>query len=123
MGGKKGVADLVTGKQVEGLIGVKLGKAPSDNRNAVIQAGQQHVEQTADPRPVRRRPQAVVGLWQEVLRQLHSRQVPEQDTVRVDNALRRALGAAGKDDQGSVFRAGCVGEELIFCGIKRSRSS
>ena len=101
------------------MIRVKLGKAPSDHGNPVIQTRQQHVEQSANPRPIRRRPKPIARLWQEVLRHLNARQMPQQNAMRVNSALGRTFCPTGENDQGAVFGTGGVGAELVFGRVNK----
>src|SRR5262249_35431350 len=67
----------------------------------------QHVEQAPGPGPVGRSPEQVAALREELLRQLHARQMAEQDAVGVQRTLRLSRRAGGVDDQGGVLGA-CV---------------
>ena len=70
-----------------------------DHGDAVVPGGHHDVEETADPGPVRGRPEAVAGLREAVVRVLHSRQVAEERAVRMQRALRLTGGAARVDDE------------------------
>ena len=110
---QEGVSDPVPRHEVKGGFGVKLGEAPGDHRHPEIERGHEHVEQAADPRPVRRGPEAVAGPGHEVLWHFDPGQVAEQHPMRVHRALGRAFGAAGEDDEGAVVGAGGQRLELI----------
>jgi hypothetical protein len=81
------VTDPVPGHEGAGRLRVELGGTPRHHGDAEVERGQQHVEQAADPGPIRGRPEPVAGLGEEVLGHLHARQVPEQHAVAVERAL------------------------------------
>ena len=96
------IADLVARNQSERLLRVELARARGQHRHAGRPGRQQHIQQPAGPGPVRRRPEQVPRLREELLRQRHARQVPRQHPVAVQRALGRAGGAGGVDEQGRV---------------------
>ena len=109
----EGVAHLASGEQREGFLGIELLGLARHDRDAVMQARQQAVEQAARPRPIGRRPEPVAVLREEIVRHLHARQMPEHDAVPVQRTLRRPGGAGGEDHQRGIVRRGGGGCELI----------
>ena len=85
--------------QVERQLGIELRRLEREHRAAVVEAGHQHVEEAAHPGPVRRRPDQVVRLREEVVRELEPRQVAVENAVGEQRALRRPGRARGVDDQ------------------------
>jgi len=90
--------------QREGVFGIELVELARHHRHAVMQARQQHVEQTAGPGPVRRRPDIVAGLRERIVRQLRAGQMPKHDAVAVQRAFRLAGRAGRVHDQRGVVR-------------------
>ena len=76
--------------------------------------GQKHVHQPGDPGPVRRAPEAVTRLRQEVVRELDARQMAQQRAVGVQRALGRARGPGGVDEQRGVVGARRRGHEPLI---------
>src|SRR5713101_3166714 len=97
------VAHLVPGQEVKRLAGIELARAVCDHGDSVVPGGQEHVEQPADPRPVRGRPEAIARLREAVVRVLDAREVAEEDAVRVQRSLRLARGARSIDDDRRVL--------------------
>ena len=114
------VANLVPRHQPHGFAGIELARPVRDDGDAVVPGGHHHVEQPADPGPVRRRPEAVARFGEPVVRVLDAREVTEQGAVGVERALRLAGGAAGVDDQRRIFGAGV--DDLESIGRLRSQS-
>jgi competence protein ComEC len=107
------VAHAVPGHQRKRLVGIELVEAARHHRDAEIEPRQQHVDQPADPRPVRRRPQHVARLGQELVGELDARQMAEQHPVAVQRALGRAGGAGRVDHDGGIVGAGVGGGEAV----------
>ncbi len=63
-----------------------------------------HVEEAADPRPIRRRPEQVAFLREELVRHLHARQVAQQHAVGVERSFRVSRGARCVDDDRGIVR-------------------
>ena len=76
----------------------EFGEAAGDDADAVMQGGHQHVEQPADPGPIRRRPQAIALLAQEIMAHLDARQMAEQqkEEAQVTKLLVLGTGESGK---------------------------
>ena len=110
------VADPCPRDQVEGLLGVEPACPIGDDGHPVGKGRHDDVVQASDPGPVRRRPDAIARLWEEVVRQLEPRQVAGKDTVAVECALGRACRSRGVDEQrrrvGSRRRSGERGRSL-----------
>ncbi len=58
-----------------------------------MQGGQQHIQQATRPGPVGGRPHEIARLGEELMRQLHARQMAEQNAVPMQGSLRIACGA------------------------------
>ena len=97
--GHEDVAHAEPRDQVERQLGIELRRLEREHGAAVVEAGHEHVEEAAHPGPVRGRPDQVVRLREEVVRELEPRQVAVQDAVREERALRRPGRARGVDDQ------------------------
>ena len=78
-------------------------QAMGDHGNAVMQRGKQHVDQSADPRPVGGRPNQVAGLRQEVVAHLDAGQVAQEHAMRVQRAFWLARRPRGVDDQRRII--------------------
>ena len=109
----EGVAHAGFRQQREGFLGIELLEPARHHGDAVMQARQQAVEQTAGPGPVGRRPEAVAGLREELVRHLDTRHVAEQHAMRVQRALGLAGGAGGEDHQRGIVRRGVGRRELV----------
>ena len=106
------VAHLRLRHQREGFVRIELVEAARHHRHAVMQARQQRVEQAAGPGPIGRRPVAVAGLREWKMRQLDARQVPEQDAMGMQRALRLAGGAGGVDHHRRIVGRGIDRREI-----------
>ena len=84
------VAHAMALHQRHRLVRVELAEPVRQHRHAMMPGRHQHVEQPADPRPVRRSPEQVARLREELMRQLHAGQMPEQHPMRMQRALRAA---------------------------------
>src|SRR5215469_5606388 len=62
----------------ERFLGVELACAMREHRDAEIKAGQQHIEEPADPRPIGWGPVTIARRREELVRQLYPRDVAEQ---------------------------------------------
>ena len=113
-GRHEGVAHLVPGHQAVGFLRVEFLRPPGQHRHAVMQRGQQHVDQPADPGPVGRRPEQIALLREELMREFHTRQMAQQGPVGMQCPLRRAGGARGEDDQRRVVGARRSGLEAVI---------
>ncbi len=85
--------------QVDGALRIELRRLEGEHGAAVVEARHEDVEEAAHPGPVRRRPDQVVRLREEIVRELEPRQVAVQDAMGEERALRRAGRAGGVDDQ------------------------
>src|SRR3954452_6880316 len=94
--------------QVIGLLGVEAATVAEDLEDEEP-ARQQRVHESAGPRPVGGRPERIALLRKKVVRVDEARDVAEQDTMRLERALRRAGGAAGIDDERRVIGLGFQG--------------
>ena len=83
-----------------------------------MQARQQHVEQAAGPCPVSRCPGEIAGLGKEFVRELHARQVAEQDTMAMQRTLGLARRAGCIDHHGRIIGARGHGLELGARGFQ-----
>ena len=110
---QEGAGHLVARHQVEGRLGVELGEAAGEHRDAVMPGRQQHVEQAADPGPVGRRPDEVAFLRKRAVRHLDAGQVPEQHAVRMQDPLGLAGGAGGVDDDRRIVGGGVDRLEVV----------
>ena len=119
--GHEDVADAEPGDQVESQLGVEPRRLEGEHGPAVVEAGHEHVEEAAHPGPVGGRPDQVVRLREEVVRELEPGQVAVQDAVREERALRRAGRARGVDDQRRVVRRGRDRLEAIRRGGEQRR--
>ena len=97
--GHEDVAHAEPRDQVERQLGIELRRLEGEHGAAVVEAGHEDVEEAAHPGPVRGRPDQVVRLREEVVRELEPRQVAVQHAVREQRALRRPGRARGVDDQ------------------------
>ena len=88
------------------LVRVELAEPVSQHRHAMMPSRHQHVEQPADPRPVSRSPEQVARLREELMRQLHTRQMPKQHPMPMKRPLRTARGAGGIDNDRGIVRPG-----------------
>ena len=113
VGGMKALRTRGRRHQRKRLVRVELVEPARDHRHAVVQAGQQHVEQPAGPGPIGGRPVAVAGLWKFKVRQLDAGQVPDQDAMGVQRAFGLAGGARRVDHHrrivGGRFDGGEIG--------------
>ena len=100
------VADLVARHQAQRLRRVELPRPVSNDGNPVVPGRQQHVEEPADPRPVRGRPEPVAAPWKAIVGMLDAGQVPEQDAMRVQRSFRLPRRARGVDDDGGILGGG-----------------
>ena len=114
------VAHLVIGDNPESRFGIEFGHAVTEHRHAVVQARQQDVQQPADPGPVGRRPKAVAGRREELLRQLDAGQVAQQDPVAMQRALGRPRRAGGVNDDRRIVGAG-IGRRKGVAGLVEFR--
>jgi hypothetical protein len=55
----KRIANVIFGNQVEGFFPVKFFSAVRQNGNTMLPAGKEHINQAADPGPIRRRPEEI----------------------------------------------------------------
>ena len=117
--GHEDVAHAEPRDQVERQLGIELRRLEREHRAPVEETGHQHVEEAAHPGPVRRRPDQVVRLREEVVRELEARQVPVQNAVREQRALRRPGRAGRVDDQRR--RVGCGRHRLEAVGRRRQQ--
>jgi hypothetical protein len=100
-------------EHAERLVGVELSVGVRDDRHAVVEGGHDHGEQRPDPRPLHGRPEHVpVGVARLEERLRGDRQVPEQESVGVTDALRRPRRPGGVDDDGVVLGVGVEGRPL-----------
>ena len=106
VGGRKALRTPVPRHQREGLRRIELRHPPRHHRHAQRQRRHQDVQEPADPGPVRRRPDPVPLLAQEVVADLHPRQVAREHPVPVQRALGRARGAGGVDQDRRIVRPG-----------------
>jgi hypothetical protein len=74
---------------------------------------QKHVEQSTDPGPIGRGPEAVARLREEILRHLHAGQVPEQNAVGVQRAFGVSRRAGRIDDDCRIFGRRIDGREGV----------
>ena len=105
--------------QLHRLVRIELAEAVRQHRHAMMPSRHQHIEQPADPRPIRRSPEQVARLREELMRQLHARQMPKQHPMPMKRPLRTARGAGGVDDDGGIVRPGIDRREHI--GSPRQR--
>ncbi len=115
------VAHRVARHQAEGGVRVEFAEAMRQHRHAVVPGGQKDIEQSADPRPVGRRPEQVARLRKERLRKLDARQVTQQHAMGMQRALGRARRARGKDDHRRIIRRRDDGRESIRRPLERRR--
>src|SRR5882672_9855459 len=94
---------------------VELPRPVRDHADAVMPGGHEDVEESADPRPVRRGPEAVPGLRKAVVRILDAGEMSEQRPVRMKRALGLAGGAAGVDDERRIVGQRVLGLEAVGC--------
>src|SRR5438132_2360897 len=87
----------------EGTIRVELLLPKGDDGDAVVPSGPQHVEETADPGPIRRGPEAISRARGEVVEEDERGQVSDQGRMGQQRALGWS-GAAGRvhDPRGIV---------------------
>ena len=114
----EGVAHAHPRHQRVGLSGVELLDLLRHHRHAVVQGRQQHVEQTAGPGPVRRRPEPVARLRQEFVRKLDAGKMTDQHAMGVQGAFRRTGRARGIDHQRGVVGPG--GDRGEFAAARAS---
>ena len=115
------IAHAKIGQQAEGFVGVELRRRPRHDRHAVMQRRQQIVEQAAGPCPVRRRPEQVARLRQELMRHLHARQMAEHHPVAMQRTLGIAGGAGGVDHQRRVVSPAVDRREVIAFSFQQAR--
>ena len=102
----EGVAHLHLRHQSERLLRIEFLEFVRDDRYAVVQSRQQHVEQPAGPGPVRRRPEPVTRLRQKFVGKFDARQMAEQHAMGVQRALGRAGGTGSINHQRAIVGAG-----------------
>ena len=112
-GRQEGVAHALVAHQVERGLRGELAEPAGHNRDAVIEARQQHIQQPADPGPVRRGPQPVARLGQQVVADLDPRQMAQQDAMRMQRALGVAGGPRGIDQDRRIVRPGRRGRIAV----------
>src|SRR5207237_4934971 len=71
--------------------------------HAVVPTRKQYVVQPANPGPVCRGPEPVVRLGEVLVIKLNRRQMPEQDTVRMQGPFRRPCRARRVDEERGVI--------------------
>src|SRR6266849_6021896 len=97
--GKKRIAHRMLRHQAERAFRIEgTRRLHAEGAAAVMQSRKEGVHETADPRPVGRGPEEIVTLREKVMRQLKSRQMPEEDAVSMQRTL-RAAGRTARIDQ------------------------
>ena len=125
VGGRKAFLTPWVRIRSKGRLGAELPEPAGNKRHTVIERGHHHVDQPADPGPVRGRPEAIAGLRQDIVAHLDARQMADQGRLRQERALRRPGGARGIDQDrrvggGGVFRlemAASARHQRIECQI------
>ena len=113
------VAHAVIGHQLHRRLRLEFSGAMSDHRHAMIPGRKQRIEQSADPRPVGRRPHHVAGLRQEIVHHLDIGQMAEQHAMGVQRAFRISRRAGGVDDDGGIVGGGIDRGEFLGRGFDR----
>jgi hypothetical protein len=95
------------------------------NGQPPVQRREEYVEETANPGPVRRRPEQIPPAWHEIVRKAYARQVSKQDTVAVQGPLGRASCARSVDNDRRILRLGNdrfeAGRSLLHQAIESNR--
>ena len=112
-GGHEGVSDAVFGQEVEGLLRIKFLGPVGNHRNAMVPTWEKHIHKSAHPCPISRGPKKIILFREEIVGELYSRHVSEQDPVGMEGPLWGSGGARGIAYEGGIFRFGLNG--LIFC--------
>ena len=94
------------GDEVEGRLRIELSSAVGDHRDAVVQTREEHIDQAADPGPVRGGPEQIVVPGKEIMGQLDPGEVTQKHAMRVQCPLGRPRGPRCIDDQRGVIRSG-----------------
>ena len=103
-GRQEGAGDPLVPHQGQRLLRIELREPPCHQRHAVEERGHRKVHEPTDPGPVRGGPRDVPRPWHPLERGLHRRQVPQEEAVGVQHALRIARGPRGIDHRRGVVR-------------------
>src|SRR5262249_50375922 len=87
---QEGITYSVPRHQIKGLRRIEFAHAVRYDGHAIVPTRKQYVIQPANPGPVRRGPETVVRLGEVLVIKLNRRQMPEQDTVRMQGSFRRS---------------------------------
>ncbi len=95
---RAGDADAVFGNQMEGLFRVEFFGSMRQHRYTVVPAGKQHINQPADPGPVRRGPEKITFLRKKIVGEFDARQVPQKRPVDMQRTFGRTGGTGSVID-------------------------
>src|SRR5258706_15376536 len=97
------VSYLVLGDKLERCCARKLGKAVGNHGPPMVKRWKQHMEKTANPGPVSRRPDQVTGLGKVFERHFDTWQMAKQHAMGVARAFGQAGSSRGVNNQRGVF--------------------
>src|SRR5208337_1260143 len=120
------ITDAMFLDQIEGRFTGEFRKAPRHNGHAVVKSWQQHVEEPADPSPVRGRPNPVPLLRKKIEGHLDTGQMAKRNAMCVKRTFGQAGRSGGVNDERRVVRARFLrlvrGGLLRGSGVKIERS-
>src|SRR5262249_24533875 len=100
---QEGVTYSVPRHQIKGVSRIEFAHPVRYDGHAVVPTRKQYVIQPANPGPICRGPETVVGLGEVLVIKLNRRQMPEQDTVCMQGAFRWACRARRVNEECGVI--------------------
>ena len=97
---------------MKGFFRVKLFGTVRQHRDTMVPAWKEHIDQPADPGPIRRRPEEVIFLGEKIMGKLHPRQMAQQHPVCMQGTLGRAGSARCINNERRIIGPGFEGAEI-----------